>query len=846
MIKIKALNESSSSCEEEPGESEKTLITREAREELLKSLYFDALRLIDSDKNRAKEELIGLLVHLNKSPKDASSNTISHLKFLTLKNLGFLCDDNLEYFLDALCIEDNDVSLWIEAGRRAFKNYYNLPLARYCFEMAHKLSDKNWVVLDTLINIYFILNDYDNCFISCLKALQVDQYYMKAQILLKEILIRFPPLHKKLPANLKWLINWKPTKSAQETILENLDSLKQTRKRKLSEDKETSKCKRKQYNLNLNSQTMSLLVLGMQIKKLHQHIEKDTGSLATLVKIKFDSEQDDSLNTDKNGGVNGLNDENMEKEKPKMVNRQQFPFEFIDKRRSTRVQRIQKSGDLSTINSDEVFERVYKLIPSSILSREYQVKTTESEMSKCKEQGDDNLVIVSNFLNHQSVHKNHTRRISQLIDDYLFLVSSKCLDIRIPSFFIDFYRIHRSMNELPHPLAIRIDETISRAELYLILCALECEYIAKEAAFLKNILPYLEKSLDKEDYDNFFLRFLVVIGSKELNKDVLKEASDYMKTNNIQSVCASNKVTHTIDSIQAMTKSLVEDSLNSLLSQQKHEELIEILISKSDLSFSEQTILSKALEESHDLQKSVDIITRNTNPSDELLRTLHGILKRDSNLILYNSLVMRLLKLGTEKFNIEAWICLLVILINQVDKSFKEKDLVEVITLLHQYLGKKGFCTGSNGRFLTTALEYLTTQCFSANDDLILQCFSCLFDYPQRKLFSSHLLPHRNASVVPLTWENVELVYNYFAPEKIPEFDSLKRGSIDSETEVLFARIYPLIPDHLCPRKEADMIEQYLTSGKEIAQEFTTKVHPVTKNLYYFLADYYFKNKEFQ
>ncbi len=207
MIKIKALNE----CEESSSDdcTETCLMTREAQEEGLYQLYWNALKTLSSgDEELAKQMLLKLNDNLNNKSvqqKAKEESFVNRLRYLTLKNLGLITND-LNYFLDALELDCSDVSLWIKTGQRAAL-LLNYQLSRNCYESAYNLSPYNWIVIDRLIDNYFILHDLYNCYRICCVALDRDNSYDKAICVLNECLRLNPPLLKDLDEKYKQFID---------------------------------------------------------------------------------------------------------------------------------------------------------------------------------------------------------------------------------------------------------------------------------------------------------------------------------------------------------------------------------------------------------------------------------------------------------------------------------------------------------------------------------------------------------------------------------------------------------------------------------------------------------------
>lgn len=59
---------------------------------------------------------------------------------------------------------------------------------------------------------------------------------------------------------------------------------------------------------------------------------------------------------------------------------------------------------------------------------------------------------------------------------------------------------------------------------------------------------------------------------------------------------------------------------------------------------------------------------------------------------------------------------------------------------------------------------------------------------------SRHLVDH-NVNPIPLTWQRSFQLYQYYAPDSLPEFNSYKSQSISADLEQLFKRIIGLIPN---------------------------------------------------
>ncbi|XP_070531569.1 calcineurin-binding protein cabin-1-like [Ptychodera flava] len=205
----------------------------------------------------------------------------------------------------------------------------------------------------------------------------------------------------------------------------------------------------------------------------------------------------------------------------------------------------------------------------------------------------------------------------------------------------------------------------------------------------------------------------------------------------------------------------------------------------------------------------------------------------------------------------------------QVNMSDKSEDSMQVsseeiklmpssLMLLytaHEYLGRRGWCCNSDGYLLTFYVDVLQQELEmrvekdALRQDLCLaleQCFYCLYGHPNKKTKARHLQDH-GVEEVMLTWEKAVFVFNYFKPKTVPEFDSYKTSSMSGELENLLLKISKVIPNEENQGFSLDAVQGYIESSTDkvpIIEPDASVTLPVVKELYYLLADYYFKNKE--
>ncbi|XP_030756514.1 calcineurin-binding protein cabin-1-like isoform X2 [Sitophilus oryzae] len=184
-----------------------------------------------------------------------------------------------------------------------------------------------------------------------------------------------------------------------------------------------------------------------------------------------------------------------------------------------------------------------------------------------------------------------------------------------------------------------------------------------------------------------------------------------------------------------------------------------------------------------------------------------------------------------------------------------EQELPSSIAILfsaHEFLGPKGWCLTERGQLLhfilDTVLDRLDTPIFEPVRDKIEvhieQALFCLYLYPSKKnKISRHLVDH-NVDPLPLTWERSFQLYQYYAPEILPEFNSFKTASISADLEQLFKRILALMPFVCDLHTHLPKVMDYVHGKAEKIPEpmdFPNKIRAI----YYLLGDYYFKEKEF-
>ena len=92
----------------------------------------------------------------------------------------------------------------------------------------------------------------------------------------------------------------------------------------------------------------------------------------------------------------------------------------------------------------------------------------------------------------------------------------------------------------------------------------------------------------------------------------------------------------------------------------------------------------------------------------------------------------------------------------------------------------------------------------------IEQASYCALGYPTSRKTKTRLLMDHGCSTVPMTWNHVLLLAEFFLPEptELPEFDTLT--TCNAEQEVLLLKIVNLIPAELDPKHRLDDIQDFI------------------------------------
>ncbi|XP_011308750.1 calcineurin-binding protein cabin-1 [Fopius arisanus] len=194
---------------------------------------------------------------------------------------------------------------------------------------------------------------------------------------------------------------------------------------------------------------------------------------------------------------------------------------------------------------------------------------------------------------------------------------------------------------------------------------------------------------------------------------------------------------------------------------------------------------------------------------------------------------------------------------HDTDTEDEDKDIPSPLMILftgHEFLGRHAWCCMNEAKLLLFTLKTVIPRLCGPRlavlrekiDKYLEQIFWCLYGHPNRtnKIKPKHLEDHQ-VPMIPLTWDIAQLLFEFYRPEVIPEFDSAKPMSISADIHHLFKKISTLVPKESDP---SDLVEEMMNyiAGEHDRRPTVTKSLPYQVNaLYYLLADHLFKNSNF-
>lgn len=407
--------------------------------------------------------------------------------------------------------------------------------------------------------------------------------------------------------------------------------------------------------------------------------------------------------------------------------------------------------------------------------------------------------------------------------------------------------------------------------VWICLTANEIKYNKNETLFLTQICSQLSEKMTTVEYRQFLIRLLVLCGTKEMNNDYLfysldlcasspkhyelfnlklelnesdqnVECTDVKNPGKAYEVVASNNLVINAKYIKTIME-MQTVSPSKLPKDKDYAEIIKLFFTKteSELTVTDKDELCEAIVHSEMWQKGIELFENWLELTDRCISTIYQCVNTGKRAHLTPKLASRIIKYAIDGKSPQPWSILFWSFIAE-GINYKEANspMVKFCKMGHHFLGRKGICTANDGEFLLNAVKVFIEHDI---EEEALKCFTCLFSFPPRKQSnpSVHVSPH-----IEFKWAHCKDIYDYFATDDLPEYDSHARQTgITQETKDLFLKILRLIPEEQQPLKQCQVINNYLNSGGDLTNNKETQSESITSTIYYFLADFHFKNKDF-
>lgn len=939
MIRIKALNDGSDSSDDSGSELKQ--VTREAEEEGLNKLYTSALKDASENKIESAIEKLHLLKSEleNETPKVKDAVLRNRLKYLTYKHLGLFSND-LDLLFDALELDGSDQNLWINTGRK-YNEMMSFLMSKRCFEEAYNINKSNFTVIDNLMEIYFILNELYSCVNMCIRALQLDENYFKAIILINESIRLMPRIADDMKDYLGYVFSKyggeyqpKDENLLDEVYLKTISQLKQIQTKRLldNEDEESKAKKRRKLSLDIDRlRCRTPGDIGQKILALHEIILSESLNVGTAIMLNISNRDVKSAETENsvsanvasdkappaNGSSKPSSDSNNNSNSSQLTSSKSL-FECVEQRRSVRGKNSKTSSKARELEDEQsVLESIHELLPSSLKTVN---PSSQADSSLDKENNSSNsssapfpetpAAKTASAIDGKAVDQcldslerlfstgSRPVNIYELIDCFLNQLSTT-KHISIPPVFSQLYKIYRDVHPLPVPCISEIGKDITLSHIWTCLTANEIKYDKEEAVFLTMMLEKLGKDapISQEEYLSFIVRLLVLRGTKEFNNDWLEYSLDLINSGDKgkENVCdnapaedvamegdsgpgvdaaptgkstATNSSTSAMAVVASNNLLINAEYINTVLkmqtmpkateissSEKNYLEIIQLIFSKSEaeLTVEEKADFCEAIVSAKMWQKGVELFESWSDLSHKtILKTIYECVRYGDRAKLSPRIVSKVTKMASAndcKHGALPWLILYWALVAEgVDYRAADNPLIKLCTKGHLVLGRKGVCTANDGEFLLVSLKVFIEH---ELEDEVLTAFSCLFNFPSRKSQScTHTSPH-----IELKWAHCEQVYVYSEPtDSMPEFDSnARQRGITPDMRDFFLRIKHLVPRELKPLRRSVRITDYL-NGEDVnledeevlGEEDVVETPPrILTTIYYLLADWYFKNRDF-
>ncbi|XP_058446519.1 calcineurin-binding protein cabin-1-like isoform X3 [Malaya genurostris] len=178
----------------------------------------------------------------------------------------------------------------------------------------------------------------------------------------------------------------------------------------------------------------------------------------------------------------------------------------------------------------------------------------------------------------------------------------------------------------------------------------------------------------------------------------------------------------------------------------------------------------------------------------------------------------------------------------------------ELLGRFHFSLRRRQWCSKENSRILFMMLDVigpkLRAPLLEPYREIINECLEqttyCLYGYPPKKGRMRHVQDHE-AIQESLSYEKAIQLFDIYRPDVLPEFNSYKIDSISADAEVMFQHILSILSDKFDIAKQTTPMMNFINDADHTLppvynnEILSLKIKPI----FYLLADFYFKNRDF-
>lgn len=178
-----------------------------------------------------------------------------------------------------------------------------------------------------------------------------------------------------------------------------------------------------------------------------------------------------------------------------------------------------------------------------------------------------------------------------------------------------------------------------------------------------------------------------------------------------------------------------------------------------------------------------------------------------------------------------------------------------ILFTAHEFIGKHSWCCFNEAKLLFFTMNLIipqleTPQYASIKNRLtryLEQIFFCLYGHLNRvnKMRPKYIQEH-GVPQMELTWEGAQLLFDFYKPKQLPNFQSPKILSISSDTETLLKRIIRLVPQDSDPNQIVEEMTAYIIGAKEKIPSVKKPLSHAVSSIYYLLGDFNFKNNKWE